>query len=93
MSKSPAEILQEVGRALYGEEWKGPFAKDIGVNRDTIRYWLNGKMTLRPDHFATLHDMIVKREAELRAARKAVEPMLKANGSIQPTKRSPPRRD
>ncbi len=49
-----AEALEVVGRALYGDEWKSPMARMMGVRRDTVQYWLNGRMELATDHPALL---------------------------------------
>lgn len=44
------ETLAEAGRLLHGAEWQGPLARDVAINRETIRRWLNGRTPLPPDH-------------------------------------------
>ena len=36
-----ADHLAEIGRSLYGANWQAPLARDLGVNRESIRRWLN----------------------------------------------------
>lgn len=47
-----ADHLAEIGRALYGEHWQAPLARDLGVNRESIRRWLNGSSPFGPAHGA-----------------------------------------
>lgn len=42
--------LADVGRALHGDEWQAPLARDLGVSRESIRRWLNGSQPLPPAH-------------------------------------------
>jgi hypothetical protein len=49
-NKTAADVLTDVGRILYGEEWKAPMARMLGVRRESIRDWLNGRMPLPHDH-------------------------------------------
>jgi hypothetical protein len=39
--KTP-NILQEVGRALYGDTWQSELARDLGCNDRTVRRWNAG---------------------------------------------------
>jgi hypothetical protein len=41
-SRKIANILQEVGRALYGDIWQSELARDLGCNDRTIRKWNAG---------------------------------------------------
>jgi transposase-like protein len=45
-----ADLLVEVGRALHGEEWVAPLARDLGVSAHTLRAWKSGKLALSADH-------------------------------------------
>ena len=42
--------LAAIGRLLHGEDWQSPLARDLGVNRESIRRWLNGSQPLPPEH-------------------------------------------
>ncbi len=37
------ETIRRAGEALYGKEWQGPLAADLGVSVNTIRRWLAGE--------------------------------------------------
>jgi plasmid maintenance system antidote protein VapI len=47
---TPADLLTEVGRALYGGEWANPMARALGITENSLRKLLRGKLTLTPDH-------------------------------------------
>jgi argininosuccinate synthase len=47
---TPADLLNEVGRARYGGEWVDPLARAIGVSENSLRKLLRGKLTLTADH-------------------------------------------
>lgn len=34
---TPAQLVVNVGQALYGAEWQSPFARDLGVNLRTMQ--------------------------------------------------------
>ena len=43
MSDAPtltSEDIREIGEALYGEAWRGDMARDLGVPRQSIAYYL-----------------------------------------------------
>ena len=33
-------LLTDVGRALYGDQWQSPLARDLQVNDRTMRRWI-----------------------------------------------------
>src|SRR5208282_1633117 len=41
-SRKTANILHEVGRALYGDIWQSELARDLGCNDRTVRKWNAG---------------------------------------------------
>ena len=41
-ARKTANILQEVGRALYGDIWQSELARDLGCNDRTVRKWNAG---------------------------------------------------
>jgi DNA-binding transcriptional regulator YdaS (Cro superfamily) len=47
---TPVDLLIETGEELHGPNWVSRIADDLGVSDTTVRYWVNGKMRLRPDH-------------------------------------------
>ena len=53
-----ADLLAEAGRTLYGDEWIGRLAREIGVSAPTVRAWKAGRLPLPLTHDAlkdTLH--------------------------------------
>jgi hypothetical protein len=42
------EELREIGERLYGPKWQVKMARALPVTPRTIRYWLDGKRTIRP---------------------------------------------
>ena len=67
-----AHLLEEVGRALFDSvDWKSRLAQALDVRRDTIQFWLNGKMPLSVHHpmFGRLLELVERRAAEMTAAR------------------------
>ena len=41
-ARKTGNILQEVGRALYGDIWQSELARDLGCNDRTVRKWNAG---------------------------------------------------
>lgn len=42
---TPAEF-ERIGRALYGEHWQSPIARDLGVTYRSLRRWMTGERRL-----------------------------------------------
>ena len=48
---SPAgRLLEDAGRALYGDEWVGPMIRALDVDPRIFRRWINGQRYLASDH-------------------------------------------
>ena len=64
------QLLTEAGTALYGERWRAPLADALGIGRDTLQFWLNGKTPVTVTHpiFVRLADMLEARAAPVAAA-------------------------
>src|SRR5262245_8828228 len=57
-ARDAADLLAEAGRTLYGDEWVGRLARDIGVPATKLRAWKAGRLhlSLTDDAFKqTLH--------------------------------------
>jgi SOS-response transcriptional repressor LexA len=66
---TPQEMLESMGRALSPHvDWQARLADLMGVRADTIRHWMTGRMTLRPDHFESLLKVLADRQVEMRNA-------------------------
>jgi transposase-like protein len=44
-AKVPPATIAAAGVALYGADWKSALARDLGVNRRTLTYWMTGGAT------------------------------------------------
>lgn len=54
-----------IGRALWGDRWQAPLAAAIGVNRDTVQDWRQGRSRARPTALANILQIARDRRAEL----------------------------
>lgn len=72
---SPADMLADVGRALYGEHWRMQLSRALDIDDDTIRRWMHGRPELRADHgvFADALALLARRADEINAAAKHLE--------------------
>jgi hypothetical protein len=43
VTKTPAEVLADLGEELHGSHWVSPTARDLGINPRTISHWVSGK--------------------------------------------------
>lgn len=51
-------ILENVGRAIYGENWRAPMARRLGKSKRTIERYAAGSRRMPPDMLAALEDII-----------------------------------
>lgn len=65
-SERHVEMLAVAGRMLHGDEWQAPLARELGINRETIRRWLNGSAPLPAEHgvFDDLKAILLRRASE-----------------------------
>jgi len=56
------DLLAKAGRLIHGEQWQGPLSWDLGISRETLRRWLNGKESLPQDHgiWSDLSDILTE---------------------------------
>ena len=38
--------IQRIGQAMFGQNWKAPLAKELGVNERTVRRWATGEFAV-----------------------------------------------
>jgi hypothetical protein len=74
--RTPQEMLERAGRALYGEDWQRELTMDLGIRGKTVRQWLSGHLRLRPDHFETLLALMAKRRTQIEEAEQEVRTWL-----------------
>jgi transcriptional regulator with XRE-family HTH domain len=85
----PTRHLIMVGKALYGERWQRPIARDLGVNSRTIVRWMRGEGRPTTDDLRRLEAVARQRCAGITAAVEAL-----VDGSLRfcmGTDRAPPR--
>jgi hypothetical protein len=78
-TKSAADLLAEVGRALFdSDDWQARLARTLGVERDSIRQWQRPRSTfsLRHPVFETLLELAERRADETARARDALKAAL-----------------
>ena len=37
------QLITRVGRALFGDTWKGPLSRETGIRKDTVDDWDKGR--------------------------------------------------
>jgi hypothetical protein len=42
MTKTPADLLADTGRALFGDHWRVPLSEALNVDERLVRRWLSG---------------------------------------------------
>lgn len=43
-----AELIENAGRALYGEQWKRDLSRALQVSERTVSYWAAGRNNIKP---------------------------------------------
>ena len=59
-------LLVACGRALYGDRWQSPLARDLGVADRTMRRWVAGSHPVPEGIAADLLKLVQERRGELR---------------------------
>ena len=62
---TPADLLAEIGQALFGAEFRTQLAAAINVNERTVRRWLAGDGTPGPGVWADLEALCMLRRKAL----------------------------
>lgn len=76
--------IVRMGRALWGERWQAPMAAALGVNKDTVQDWRQGRSRARPGVLTALLQVAVARRSELDQAIAAIEAAIAARAPDGP---------
>lgn len=58
-------LLEEVGRAMYGDQWQTALSRDLSVSDRTLRRWASGASPTPHSVQATLRGLAERRVALL----------------------------
>lgn len=62
---SDSSLIIRIGEALWGERWQAPMAAALGVHRDTVQDWRQGRFQPRPGVYAQLRMVAAERYVSL----------------------------
>lgn len=51
-------LIDQIGHALFGENYKGPLAAALGVRAHTVRDWASGRMRPQPGVWVDLRVLL-----------------------------------
>jgi hypothetical protein len=66
MRKPTRPPIIQYGEALFGEQWKAPLARALGVNVRTVKRWAAGEFNPHDGVFDDVRAMLKRRGIELR---------------------------
>ncbi len=58
-------LLDQIGKALHGQQWQTALARDLDVADRTVRRWLSGESAMPRGALDELRQLCLKRSAEL----------------------------
>lgn len=60
-----AELIDEVGQALWGPNWKGPMAEAVHHQKNAVVDWASGRVAVPSGVWNELKEIMRKRRHEL----------------------------
>ena len=64
-----AELFNRAGRALFGEQYVAPMAVLLGVDKNTVGDWRDGKSHVPAEVWATIYNLVAERYTALNSVR------------------------
>lgn len=58
-------LITRAGKALYGDNWQAQMGRELGVHKDTVQDWRQGRSNPRPGVYVDLLRIAVERQAAL----------------------------
>lgn len=58
------EVLAAAGKALYGERWQSPIARDLATTDRTVRNWL-GRVHPVPPHIRSKIELLLVERGQI----------------------------
>jgi hypothetical protein len=65
---SESQLLASAGLALFGEHWKNPLARALGVNRDTLDDWHLHRLAVPAGVWVDIGRLLASRHQDIGAA-------------------------
>lgn len=59
------KLIVRIGNALYGDRWQAPLAAAIGVHKDTVQDWRQGRTAPRRGVIEDLRQIVAARRRTL----------------------------
>lgn len=61
-------LIRMAGEAMFGNQWKAPLSREIGVSRDSVQDWDQGRMSPRPGVYVAVLEKARQRLETLQSA-------------------------
>lgn len=75
MARANNKLIIQTGEALWGERWQAEMARALGVHRDTVQDWRQGRAAPRPGVYV---DLLRLAQARATAIGALMEPLRQA---------------
>lgn len=76
--RTPAELFDRAGRALFGEQYVAPMANALRVGKPKVQQWRDGKSNVPAGVWGELEALALKRGDELDSVVEAIVAMSDA---------------